>query len=60
MNPKTTLGGVTLGKHYYEVIMNVELKRDEILPCPYPVVEMMAIQESGKLSYSHCFLFSHM
>jgi hypothetical protein len=39
MNPKTTLGGVALGKHYCEVIVNVVLKRDTILPRPYPGVE---------------------
>lgn len=41
VNPKTTLGGVVLGKHYCEVVVNVVIKRDAILPRPYPRVEKM-------------------
>jgi len=70
MDHKTTLGGVALRKHYCEVIVNVVLKRDAILPRPYPGVEMMAdayyelwIAWPYKRVVncpSHCFLFSHM
>ncbi|XP_008652536.2 uncharacterized protein [Zea mays] len=41
-NPNTLLGGVPLGKEYCEVIVNIVLKRDAILPCPYGYVETMA------------------
>ena len=27
VNPKTTLGGVALGKHYCEVVMNLVIKK---------------------------------
>jgi hypothetical protein len=70
MNPKTTLGGVALGKHYCKVIVNVVLKRDAILLRPYPGVEKMAdayyelpIAWPYKRVIncpSNCFLFSHM
>lgn len=42
VNPKTTLGGVALGKHYCEVVVNLVIKRDAILPRPYTGVEKMA------------------
>lgn len=42
VNPKTILGGVALGKHYGEVVVNVVMKRDAILPRPYPGVEKMS------------------
>jgi hypothetical protein len=42
VNPKTTLGGMALGKHYCEVVVNLVMKRDAILPHPYTGVEKMA------------------
>ena len=42
VNPKTTLRGIALGKHYCEVVVNLMIKRDAILPRPYTVVEKMA------------------
>ena len=42
VNPKTTLGGVALGKHYCEVVVNLVIKRDAIMPRPYTGVEKMA------------------
>ena len=41
-NRDNMLGGVALGKQYCEVIANVVLKRDTILPRPYDGVELMA------------------
>jgi len=69
VNPKTTLGGVALGKHYCEVVVNVVIKRDAILPRPYTGVEKMADALKLPIAWpynrvincpSHCFLFSHM
>jgi hypothetical protein len=69
VNPKTTLGGVVLGKHYCEVVVNVVTKRDAILPRPYPGVEKMGDALKLPIAWpynrvtncpSHCFLFSHM
>lgn len=42
VNPKTTLGRMALGKHYCEVVVNLVMKRDAILPHPYTGVEKMA------------------
>lgn len=41
-NPNTLVGGVSLGKQYCEVVINVVLRRDAILPCPYIGIETMA------------------
>ncbi|CAN6203210.1 unnamed protein product [Urochloa humidicola] len=41
-NPDSILKGVALGKQYCEVVVNVVLKRDTILPRPYDGVETMA------------------
>jgi len=41
-DPNSMLGGVALGKQYCEVIVNVVLKMDTILPQPYDGVELMA------------------
>lgn len=41
-NPNTLVGGVSLGKQYCEVVINVVLSRDAILPYPYVGVETMA------------------
>ena len=41
-NRDNMLGGMALGKQYCEVIVNVVLKRDTILPWPYDGVESMA------------------
>jgi hypothetical protein len=69
VNPKTTLGGVALGKHYYEAVVNVVIKRDAILPRPYPGVERMGDALKLPIAWpynrvinclSHCFLFYHM
>jgi len=67
-NPKTIIGGVALGKQYYEVVVNHVLKRDTTLPRTYPTVEKMA--DAHRLSIAwpynrvinypcHRFLFSH-
>lgn len=41
-NPDNKLSGVALGKQYCEVVVNVVLKRDTVLPRPYDGVETMA------------------
>ena len=41
-NPNNILGGEALGKQYCEVVVNVVLKRDTVLPRPYDGVEIMA------------------
>ena len=38
---KSTLGDVALGNQYCEVVVNVVLKRDTVLPRPYGYVETM-------------------
>jgi hypothetical protein len=40
-NPCSILAGEPLGKQYCEVVVNVVLKRDTILPRPYAEVETM-------------------
>lgn len=39
-NPRTTVGGQALGVQYYEVVVNVVLKRDTVLPCPFCIKTM--------------------
>lgn len=39
-NPRTTVGGQALGVQYYEVVVNVVLKRDTVLPCPFRIKTM--------------------
>ena len=41
-DPNSMLGGVALGKQYCEVVVNVVLKRDTVLPRPYGYMETMA------------------
>jgi hypothetical protein len=41
-NPNSVLGGEALGNQYCEVVVNVVLKRDTILPRPYGDVKTMA------------------
>ncbi|WVZ90037.1 hypothetical protein U9M48_036370 [Paspalum notatum var. saurae] len=41
-NPKTIVGHQLLGKEFCEVIVNVVMKRDAILPHPYDFMEPMA------------------
>jgi len=41
-NPDNKHSGVALGKQYCEVVVNVVLKRDTVLPRPYDGVETMA------------------
>ena len=41
-DPKSTLGDVALGNQYCEVVVNVVLKRDTVLPRSYGYVETMA------------------
>ncbi|CAN6371647.1 unnamed protein product, partial [Urochloa humidicola] len=41
-NPKTIVGGQPLGKQYCEVIVNVVMKKDAILPRPYDHMDTMA------------------
>ncbi|KAF0913553.1 hypothetical protein E2562_023290 [Oryza meyeriana var. granulata] len=41
IDPSTELAGETLGKEYCEVVVNVVLKRDVVLPRPYACVEKM-------------------
>ena len=41
-NPKTMVGGQPLGNEYCEVVVNVVMKRDAILPRPYGGIETMA------------------
>uniref|UniRef100_A0A0A9B0I4 Transposase Tnp1/En/Spm-like domain-containing protein n=1 Tax=Arundo donax TaxID=35708 RepID=A0A0A9B0I4_ARUDO len=41
-NPSTVLGGQILGRQFCEVVVNVVLKRDAILPRPYADMETMA------------------
>ena len=40
-DPKSTLGDVALGNQYCEVVVNVVLKRDTVLPRLYGYVETM-------------------
>ncbi|CAN6219876.1 unnamed protein product [Urochloa humidicola] len=42
IDPKTMVGGQRLGKQYCEVIVNMVLKRDAILPRPYAEMSTMA------------------
>ena len=46
-NPSSVLGGVALGKQYCEVVVNVVLKRDTILPFPYGYLEKMCDADHG-------------
>jgi hypothetical protein len=41
-NPKTTVGGVALGKQYCEVVVRHVLQKDAALPRIYPGVEKIA------------------
>uniref|UniRef100_J3N806 Transposase Tnp1/En/Spm-like domain-containing protein n=1 Tax=Oryza brachyantha TaxID=4533 RepID=J3N806_ORYBR len=41
-DPTTIVGGESLGQQYYEVAVNVVIKRDVVLPHPYDGVEIMA------------------
>jgi hypothetical protein len=41
-NPNSMVGGQTLGKQYCEVVVNLVMKRDAILPRPYDYMESMA------------------
>lgn len=69
VHPKRTLAGVALGRHYCEVVVNVVIKRDAVLPRPYAGVEKIgdALKLSVAWPYNrvinypiHCFLFSHL
>lgn len=41
-NPSTMLGGQCLGRQFCEVVVNVVMKRDAILPRPYDGMETIA------------------
>ncbi|KAL6654755.1 hypothetical protein ACP70R_008220 [Stipagrostis hirtigluma subsp. patula] len=41
-NPNTLVGGQPLGRQFCEVVVNVVLKRDAMLPRPYGEMETMA------------------
>lgn len=41
-NPKTMVGGQPLGKQFCEVMVNVVMKRDALLPRPYDYTMSMA------------------
>ena len=41
-DPKSTLGDVALGNQYCEVVLNVVLKRNTVLPRPDVFVETMS------------------
>jgi hypothetical protein len=41
-NPNSMVGGQPLGKQYCEVVVNLVMKRDAIIPCPYDYMELMA------------------
>jgi hypothetical protein len=41
-NPNSMVGGQPLGKQYCEVVVNLVMKRDAILPRPYDYMESMA------------------
>jgi hypothetical protein len=40
-NPNSMVGGQPLGKQYCEVVVNLVMKRDAILPHPYDYMESM-------------------
>ena len=40
-DPSSEVGGQSLGRQYCEVIVNIVLKRDAILPRPYDEMETM-------------------
>ena len=41
-DPSTIVGGQSLGVQFYEVVVNVVLKRDALLPRPYDDLKIMA------------------
>lgn len=41
-NPKTMVGGQPLGKQFCEVMVDVVMRRDALLPRPYDHMESMA------------------
>ncbi|XP_062183468.1 uncharacterized protein LOC133887504 [Phragmites australis] len=52
-NPNTALGGQPLGRQFCEVVVNVVLKRDAMLPRPYADMEMMADTLSMSIAWPY-------
>lgn len=52
-NPSSVLGGVALGKQYCEVVVNVVLKRDALLPRPYGYLEEMGDADRMSIAWPY-------
>lgn len=52
-NPNTMVGGQVLGKQYCEVIVNLVLKRDAILPRPYAEMSTMADAQMMSIAWPY-------
>ena len=52
-NRDNMLGGVALGKQYCEVVVNVVLKRDTVLPRSYGYVETMAYAHKMSIAWPY-------
>jgi hypothetical protein len=54
------LGGVALGKQYCEVVVNVILKRDALLPRPYGYLEKMGDVDRMSMAWLYKRVISYL
>jgi hypothetical protein len=59
-NPSSVLGGVALGKQYCEVVVNVVLKRDALLPRPYGYLEEMGDADRMLIAWPYKRVISYL
>ena len=59
-NPSSVLGGVALGKQYCEVVVNVVLKRDALLPRPYGYLEEMGDADRMSIAWPYKRVISYL
>jgi hypothetical protein len=60
IDPSTVLGGVALGKQYCEVVVNVVLKRDALLPHPYGYLEKMGDIDRMSIAWPYKRVISYL
>jgi hypothetical protein len=59
-NPTSVLGGVALGKKYCEVVVNVVLKRDALIPRPYGYLEEMGDADRMSIAWPYKRVISYL